>query len=181
MTNKEDAWIQTFSGTVFNPFNPDPSTISINDIAHALSQICRFGGHSSGLYSVAQHSVKVSRILALELALQGLMHDSAEFAVGDMPKPIKEWLPEYCELERTVWCAIADKFCLPRDLHPDVHRADRIALATEVRDLMKPPPTSWGRWLAGVTPLPDRIVPLTAQQAEDAFLGRFEELIYLDQ
>ena len=42
MTNKEEAWIQTFSGTVFNPFNPDPSTISINDIAHALSQICRF-------------------------------------------------------------------------------------------------------------------------------------------
>lgn len=179
---KESAWIQTFSGKVFKPFAPDPFMVCIEDIAHALSNICRFNGHVEGSgYNVAQHSMKVSRIVAPELAMQGLLHDAAEAYVGDLPKPIKEWLPDYEALERGVWQAVADRFSIPREIHPDVHSADRIALATECRDLMKPPPASWSRWLAGVTPLPQRIVPLTQKESEELFLGRFNELLSIEQ
>jgi hypothetical protein len=49
--------VETFSGLFVDTNNPDPSTILLKDIAHALSNTCRFGGHCDGFYSVAEHSV----------------------------------------------------------------------------------------------------------------------------
>ena len=79
-TNNVEAWITTTSNKQFFFENPTPESLDIFDIAHALSFICRFTGHCSRFYSVAEHSVRVSRWaeerFGKEYAREGLLHDS---------------------------------------------------------------------------------------------------------
>src|ERR1039457_118422 len=88
-----DGFIGTFSGLRFWPLDPNPEKILIDDIAHALAHQCRFGGHASRFYSVAEHSVHVSRLCPPEDALWGLLHDASEAYLVDLPRPLKQ-LPE---------------------------------------------------------------------------------------
>ena len=82
--------IRTFTGKLVDPFNPDPSTIDIIDIAHGLSNICRYGGQCSRFYSVAEHCCYVSAALPEQYMLAGLLHDASEAYIGDMVAPLKE-------------------------------------------------------------------------------------------
>lgn len=88
------SWIQTYTGKAFDPFDPDPMKICIEDIAHALSNICRFTGHTREFYSVAQHSVEMAKRLPASLQLAGLLHDASEAYLCDVPSPIKR-RPEF--------------------------------------------------------------------------------------
>jgi len=76
------SWIQTFTGRRFRPRNPAPDDFDIRDVAHALSLLCRFNGHCRVFYSVAEHSVRVSRICPPPAALWGLLHDLGEAYIG---------------------------------------------------------------------------------------------------
>jgi len=87
-----NAWIQTISGRKFPLAEPDPNQIDIEDIAHALSMLCRFNGHCTQFYSVAEHSMHVSHEISNDLALAGLLHDAAEAYLGDVPSPLKKEL-----------------------------------------------------------------------------------------
>ena len=177
--NKDEVWLQTYpSGRIFHPFNPQPHEICLEDIARALSFLCHWTGQVSHFFSIAQHSVIVSQSVAPELALQGLLHDAAEAYCADIPSPLKEWLPEYRKLENGIWCAIADRFNVPREIHPDVHRADQACLLAEHRDLRKPGPNPLKE---EIEPLPQVIAPLGFKQSEDLFMDRFSELTQLDQ
>ncbi len=127
------AYLQTQSGRVIDVTDPKPEDIDIGDIAHALSQLCRFGGHTSRFYSVAEHSVRVSSIVPPEHALQGLLHDATEAYLVDMPSPIKRLLPEYYLLEQRLWHVIADKFGVPREMHESVKEIDaRICISEKI-------------------------------------------------
>jgi hypothetical protein len=81
--------------------HPNPDAIDIDDIAHALSQTCRFRGMAWRYYSVAQHCCNVAAVLehsfpsCREIHLAGLLHDAAEAYLGDMPTPIKDHFPEF--------------------------------------------------------------------------------------
>lgn len=81
--------IRTYTGILFDPFHPKIEDINIYDIAHALSNECRYAGHCSKFYSVAEHSVIISKLCSEENALTGLLHDGSEAYVKDLPRPIK--------------------------------------------------------------------------------------------
>src|SRR5579885_2784587 len=82
-------WIQTYCGVAFYPLDPRPEEILIEDIAHALSMLCRFTGHVKRFYSVAQHCVYVSHRCDPKDALWGLLHDAAEAYLNDISRPVK--------------------------------------------------------------------------------------------
>lgn len=167
--------IRTHSDLYFNYLEPDPDTIRIEDIAHGLSNTCRFAGQTK-FYSVAQHSYLVSCILPPELKLQGLMHDAAEAYIGDVPKPLKNLLPDFMRIERIVEQAIFKKFGLPLELDDAVKWADLVMLSTEKRDLIVTGQEH--KWTVDhVAPAEDiQVFPLPPDQAETLFMLRWIEL-----
>ncbi len=178
-------WVQTWSGRAFYPLDPRPEDLDIGDIAHALSYLCRFGGHCTHFYSVAEHCVRVSRAIedhggTREEAFAGLMHDAAEAYIGDMTRPLKQ-APElagYKLVEQLIEAAIAERFRLPRVMPPIVKRFDLVLLSTEKRDLMDAfRAESLGAWDSdSIKALPGRIEPYTRDCAMGMFLGRFVRL-----
>jgi len=180
--NRTMSWIQTFTGRQFYPLTPRPADVDIRDIAHALAFKCRFCGHARVFYSIAEHSVRVSHVVPETLALAGLLHDAAEAYLADVSRPVKHalWVrtgsgsdESFDALEARVLVAICAGLGVPPVDYVLVAPADNILLATELRDLMAPPPEPWN---LGAAALADRIVPLTAAAAEAAFLQRYTEL-----
>jgi hypothetical protein len=166
-------WIQTWTGKPFRPLQPAPGSIDIRDIAHSLALLCRFNGHCHRFYSVAEHSVRLSRIVPPEHALWGLLHDAAEAYISDLPRPVKQQIPAFSAYEDHLLALIMAHFGQGWPMPAAVREADDRMLATEQRDLMAVPPEAWG---LGIDPLAETISPLDPPAAEAAFLERFREL-----
>jgi hypothetical protein len=174
-------YLQTVSGRRLNPFDPDPDQLDIADIARALANVCRFGGHTRVFYSVAQHSVIVSELVEqrggdVEDVFAALMHDASEAYLGDMPHPIKHRSPlgaSFKAAEEHLEHAIRDRFSIKPDV-PEIKRADRALLATERRAFSG---ESW-HWpeLDGVEALDLELEAWPPDEAAQAFLERFAEL-----
>lgn len=166
--------IQLYSGKPFFPCDPREDEIDIVDIAHALSLICRFGGHCKQPYSVAQHSVLMSNFVDKENAFYALMHDATEAYVGDLVRPIKYMLPEFIELENNIWKVISKKYGLPEKMPEDVKNHDTRICFTEKRDILNPSNgVSWGYEMK---PHEYEIVPWGWEESKNKFLERFDEL-----
>jgi hypothetical protein len=151
-------WIMTASGRRFWPIEPRIEDVSIKDIAHHLSHLCRFTGAVRTFYSVAQHSVLVSQLLAppidpatvsagearrhRQAGLFGLLHDASEAYLTDVPRPLKRSAAfgPYRDVEAQLQRVIYASFGLHVDDEPpDLKLVDRRMLRTEQRDLMPPP------------------------------------------
>lgn len=107
--------IITISGKYFDPTAPEPKLIDINDIAHALSFLCRANGHEKCFYSVAQHSIACAREaiaqeLPRDIILGCLLHDASEAYLSDVTRPIKKDLPYYLEVEDILQSLIWEHF-----------------------------------------------------------------------
>ncbi len=178
--SKDNTWIETASGRKFSLSDPSPGSVNLHDIAVSLSNQCRFGGAILEFYSVAQHCVHVSNLLPVKggLALRGLLHDAAEAYTVDVPTPLKRMLKEYGEIEERVLRAIAMSFHMPThwltSLPDSVHVADKVALATERRDLRRPTTNDWGP-----SPAPDKgkLRPVAPAEARGMFLRRLDFLM----
>ncbi len=169
------SWIQTFTGRQFFPLQPRAEDICIEDVAHALSLMCRYTGHTRSFYSVAQHCVIASNIVPPEDARWALLHDAAEAYLADIARPIKGLLPGIKEIEARIEAAVAERFGLALPMPDSIKRADLVLLATERRDLMSAPPAEWTA-IEGIEPLPERIAPWPPHIGECLFMRQFQHL-----
>ncbi|EOF7307139.1 phosphohydrolase [Pseudomonas aeruginosa] len=169
-------WILTYTGKRFDLFEPKPEMIDPRDISHALAHCCRFNGHVSQHYSVAQHSYLVADLVPSTDCLSALLHDATESYVGDMVRPLKKQIHAYREVEDHIWEAICTRFDLDKELPESVKHADLVALATERRDLMPADPAEWA-CLNGIQPLAARIKPWSIEEASTRFHYRLMDLL----
>ena len=197
-------WIATYRGIRFWPFDPRPEEIDILDIAHALANICRWGGHCNHFISVAQHSVYVSQHVELHphhssyppltsaektmIRRWGLLHDASEAYLGDLPRPIKRQMPGYSKHEHKILYHIAKKFGLdlPEGADPNdpsvalygsrIKKADNVVLAAERKQQTHYPEDTHG-WETLPVPPKDLIIkPMAPANAKAFFLERYVEL-----
>ena len=177
--------LKTFAGLYLDLNNPHLDYVEL-DIAHALSLICRFGGHCDRFYSVAQHSILVSHLCPERFKLWGLLHDASEAYLGDMPRPLKAMLPDYRNLESKIQKLVWEEYDLIGPLPEEVKKADEIALSYEYRLLMgverESKPEEWPQNPEVVLPFTDEIYwitnPMTPEEAETDFLSVFYDLVY---
>jgi hypothetical protein len=169
--------IQTFTGRFVEPLNVIATDVDIRDVAHALSNVCRFQGHVRDFYSVAQHCVLCAGLVPLRHALAALLHDAPETYLCDLAGPVKRdtelGLMYKAMEERTAW-AIEDAFLLPRHSleHEHVKNADWAILQVEGRQLM--PANGWAR--ADI--LPGMLIePWAPKRAEREYLATFGVLV----
>lgn len=145
-----DPWIQTYTLRAFDLLAPAPEMVDAEDIAHALSRLNRFSGHTHGEpYSVAHHSMLVADLLASwgappEVVREGLLHDAPEAYYGDVTSPVKRALAlastpqahdQFAILTLPIDRVVRSALMLPEHETPIVKRADLVALAIERRDL----------------------------------------------
>jgi len=161
-------------GTYLDLLQPEACDFTIEDIAHGLSNVCLFAGQCEPFYSVAEHSVHVSRLVPAEHAFAGLMHDAAEAFIGDISKPLKDLLPEYRVIEHHMETVVLGRFGLTLPLPPEIKEADIVMLATEQRAIMKNR-DDWNH-THGRQPADLKIECWTPAAAKQAFLDRFHEL-----
>jgi len=170
---KYKGWMETFTGKRVNPLELRPEDVDIVDIAHALSQICRYGGHCHKFYSVAEHCIRVAVKAPDELKLAALLHDAEEAYLGDVIRPLKYCFPMLVEAGLQAQYIIYKAFNVSID---DVginaiKVLDNVLIATEARDLM----VNSANWNGLPPPLPETITPIPQHQAKDIFLAKFKE------
>lgn len=176
LVERRGDWMQTYTGKAFWPLDPRPEEIDPVDIAHALSMLCRFGGHVRRFYSVAEHCVLMSTAVAPKHALSALLHDATEAYLVDLPRPIKRSLPEYQEIEAGIAAALSERFGVPAEMPAEVKDADNRILLTERDALLSTPPLPWGYGLDELTPLPVTIRAWEPLIAEGMYLRRLQQL-----
>ena len=156
----------------------EPDSIDINDIARALSMAPRFAGHMDRFYSVAEHSVNVSKIVGddVEIQIQALMHDATEAYLCDIPSPFKPLLTNYKELEADLWRAVCIRFGIREQMYPEVKIADMRMLMTE-KDHLKKGSAPFSDYYEEFSRVPFDDIHRNPQSGEAAFLHRFSELM----
>jgi hypothetical protein len=181
--NVQPGEILLYSGRYVKPLKMTVEDISIVDIAHNLSNLCRFTGATREFYSVAQHSVLVAQYLSnrgaeLDIIRLGLLHDAAEAYLGDMAGPLKDeevYGRGYRHAEQKICNLIADAFDLKLVYHPDVKEADKAIYLLERARLM--PPANHEPAFDGISlPLDINFQPWPPEVARERFMEAFFDL-----
>jgi hypothetical protein len=131
-------WMHTSAGKPYWPLSPRNGDVDIEVVAHALSNICRFGGHTRRFYSVAEHSWHCSFIGPDDEALERLLHDAAEAYVGDIIRPLKysdTIRAPYAAVEALNERVVAERFGLRYPWPASVKRADEAVVTAEMDQL----------------------------------------------
>jgi hypothetical protein len=133
-----DGLFNTVSGRIIDLVEPDSSMIHIEDISHALSNLCRFGGHAKTFWPVSSHSVLVALLSPDDLKKEALLHDATEAYLGDVIKPLKEIIADaYENIESRFMRVIAEAFGLDHSKLLAIKKYDKEALTLEHEYLQK--------------------------------------------
>jgi uncharacterized protein len=162
------SYIITQSKKIFDFHDPVQRTYDIEDIAHSLSNICRYNGHTPSFYSVAQHSVLVANRLPRELQMAGLLHDASEAYLGDVTTPLKKKLKDYKYYEDAFMYEISTVYGFDYPFHKEIKNVDQRMLITEAvqfygQELVED-------WESYIEPFNLIIDPLPPSEARDLFL-----------
>ncbi len=181
--------IELAGGGYLDLADPAPKDIRLDDVAHGLSQTCRYAGQCDPSYSVAEHAVLVSEYLQAQgapllVSLAGLHHDDAEAYIGDMTRPLRALLPDYSAIEARVMAAIVTGLALEHVpfTDPRVKRADDWAVAAEAYQMLPSQGSTWHT--AGLFQPQDRYrvtrlfgaLGLSPREAKRAWLARHRVL-----
>ncbi|MDO4519323.1 MAG: hypothetical protein Q4B47_03355 [Eubacteriales bacterium] len=175
-------YITTYSGVHFYPMNPEPEMVRIQDIAHALSMICRGNGHVKTFLSVGQHCIRCAkeaqaRGMSERVVLGCLLHDAGEAYMSDVPRPFKQYLQGYVEMEEKLLSMIYIKY-LGSDLTEEeqklLRQVDDDVLYYDLKILLNEPSEKTE---------PEMKVPFTYQfvpfeQIEKEYMEMFEKIHY---
>jgi hypothetical protein len=179
MNEFDGHWIATQNVPEFHYLDPNPNEILIEDIAHALSLQCRFGGHSPYFYSVAEHSVRVSieagrRDLSVKDRLAALLHDAEEAYLPDIPRPIKHDMSEAQKIYTRIQKVINKKFGIEDANWVEIKRIDDQMTSTEADrfGLLNPNWSPLGRRINR-----QMVLGWEPELAEDEFLRRYKDLM----
>ena len=168
-------WMTTNSGVRFDLLDPTPEMFNIDDIAHSLSQSCRYNGHTDGHYSVAEHCVLLadyfrSRQASKRFCLTVLLHESDEPYFGDMISPLKGIMPKFKEITTHAQFVASQRFGTIWPVPNEIHSADTRIRQDEIHycmenchELMDP----------DVEPLGIKPKMWTSEVAKNQFLGRY--------
>lgn len=168
--------METYSGEKFYPLEPIAEEVNIHDIAHALSNLCRYGGHARYFYSVAEHCCHIFDKLP-EYKKEGLLHDASEAYLVDIPRPIKGHLEEYKIIEERLEIVIGAKFGLVYPYPKIVKEYDNRILVDERAVLMENGIRNGNNWMMDdLEPLGIDIKCWNPEEAEVNFLERFYAL-----
>ena len=185
------AWQRMLSGRRLDLLDPSPLDIEIEDIAHGLARVARWNGQTEGAhaYSVAQHCLLVERLVhdlrpkaSRRLRLAALLHDAAEYVIGDLISPFKTAVGlDYKSFEKRLERAIHIRFGLPPDNTPEegalIKRADRMSAyfeATQLAGFGIEEARNFFGTPRGISP--PKLTPLPATEAQALFLDRFRRL-----
>lgn len=173
-------WIQTYTGNKFHILAPHTKDIDPLDIAHALSMICRYGGHAQQFYSVAEHCVLLSYAVPAEDALWALLHDAAEAYIGDMVRPLKrsQVMHPFREAEVVLMWRITERFGLPPG-EPDIVREADSRILHDERAVLFGHQHEWES-IAHLAPLGVQIHCWDPTTAKARYLRRLNELFKVD-
>ena len=184
------AWQRMLSGRRLDLLDPSPLDVEIGDIAHGLARVARWNGQTSGdyPYSVAQHSVLVEEIVGhlrprieTRWRLAALLHDAAEYVIGDMISPFKTAIGfDYKAFEHRLEAAINIRFGLPPETPATIaaliKRADKAAAYFEATALAGFEPAEAKQFFGRPKLAPPDMTPLPTGKAEARFKARFAEL-----
>jgi uncharacterized protein len=185
------AWQRMLSGRRLDLLDPSPLDIEIEDIAHGLARVARWNGQTSGAhaFSVAQHCLLVEDIVhtlkpsaARALRLTALLHDAAEYVIGDLISPFKAAVGlDYKAFENRLMRAVHVRYGLPPDPTGDnlalIKRADRIAAYFEATQLAGFKITEARQFFGAPRGVPiPKLEPLAPNAAQARYLERFRRL-----
>ena len=185
------AWQRMLSGRRLDLLDPSPLDIEIEDIAHGLARVARWNGQTKGehAFSVAQHCMLVERLVGelkpkspRSLRLAALLHDAAEYVIGDLISPFKTAVGiDYKSLELKLSRAIHIRFGLPAETGAEdvalIKRADKMSAYFEATQLAGFSITEARKFFGiprGVSP--PRLQPLPIPEAQALYLERFRRL-----
>ena len=171
---RDSGYILTYTGKRYYPDRPEELDVDIMDIAHALSNVCRYNGHLLDHYSVGHHSLIVSELVPREMALEGLMHDACEAYLPDMPSAVKAVLPEFVEYQERINAHVFKCLGLNYPFGYEINWVDKVIRQNEMYYLgpevwNTPPPTA----------ISYRVEAEIPKITKAKFLARYNELYNL--
>ncbi len=166
----KEGWVELVSGTRFYFESPTDDMIHPEDVAHSLSKLCRYNGHTKRFYSVAEHACVMSDWVIKQPwatprdGLTALHHDDPEYIIGDLITPIKVTMPQFKKLEIVLSQALAHRFMTEWPFPDWIKETDNRIIKDERRSIMNLSINEWG--IEDLEPLNVKFMPISGRSSK---------------